>query len=237
MPIFRNFVRKVKNRENRFYSAIKSTILFILQFHIPLLWPLSWFYKGLHYIHILVRESVITLLEIFYFGPMFRARCSKVGKNLRLERLPYVVGEGMINIGDNVNISGSISIGFNDRVSGIPELVIGDNVFIGHQASFAIANKIEIGSDCFISSSVRISDNDGHSLDPMERKLKKPVSNADIRKVTLCDNVWIGATAIILKGVTIGENSIVGAGAVVTKDVPANCIVAGNPASIIKQLT
>jgi maltose O-acetyltransferase len=51
------------------------------------------------------------------------------------------------------------------------------------------------------------------------------------------DNVWIGANATILPGVTIGKNSIVGAGAVVTKDVPENTIVGGNPAKVIRNIT
>ena len=50
------------------------------------------------------------------------------------------------------------------------------------------------------------------------------------------DDVWIGAGAIILKGVTIGERSIVGAGAVVTRGVPADSVVAGNPAQIVRRL-
>ncbi|HEX8899049.1 MAG TPA: DapH/DapD/GlmU-related protein, partial [Chthoniobacterales bacterium] len=54
--------------------------------------------------------------------------------------------------------------------------------------------------------------------------------------VIISDNVWIGMNAVILKGVTIGENSVVAAGAVVTKSVPANVVVAGNPAVITKQL-
>jgi acetyltransferase-like isoleucine patch superfamily enzyme len=53
--------------------------------------------------------------------------------------------------------------------------------------------------------------------------------------VTIADNVWIGMNATILKGVTIGENSVVAAGAVVTKSVPANVVVAGNPAVVIKK--
>ena len=53
--------------------------------------------------------------------------------------------------------------------------------------------------------------------------------------VIISNNVWIGMNATILKGVTIGENSVVAAGAVVTKSVPANVVVGGNPAIIIKE--
>lgn len=54
------------------------------------------------------------------------------------------------------------------------------------------------------------------------------------RKVTICDDVWIGARVIILPGVTIGTGSIIGAGAIVTKDVPEYAVVAGTPAKVIK---
>jgi acetyltransferase-like isoleucine patch superfamily enzyme len=53
----------------------------------------------------------------------------------------------------------------------------------------------------------------------------------------ICDNVFIGAHSIVLKGVTIGENSIIGSGSVVTKSIPANQIWAGNPAKIIRNIS
>ena len=54
--------------------------------------------------------------------------------------------------------------------------------------------------------------------------------------VHLCRNVWIGARALILPGVTVGENSVIAGGAVVTKDVPPNTVVGGNPARVLKNL-
>ncbi|MGM1299845.1 DapH/DapD/GlmU-related protein, partial [Enterobacter hormaechei] len=56
------------------------------------------------------------------------------------------------------------------------------------------------------------------------------------KPVTIGDNVWIGGRAIINPGVTIGDNAVIASGAVVTKDVPANAVVGGNPAKIIKML-
>ena len=54
--------------------------------------------------------------------------------------------------------------------------------------------------------------------------------------VTIGDSVWIGGSATILPGVTIGDNVVIGAGSVVTRDIPSNCVAAGNPARVIKQL-
>nr|WP_285849381.1 DapH/DapD/GlmU-related protein [Niallia taxi] len=54
--------------------------------------------------------------------------------------------------------------------------------------------------------------------------------------ITVGNDVWIGGSCVILAGITIGDNSIVAAGSVVTKDVPANTVVAGNPAKVIKSI-
>ena len=92
------------------------------------------------------------------------------------------------------------------------------------------AESIVIGDACMIAHGVYISDADWHGI--YDRA--QPVGNT--KPVTLEDNVWIGDSAIICKGVTIGKNSIIGAGAVVTKDVPPNSIFAGNPAKLVKSL-
>src|SRR3954451_2927550 len=106
--------------------------------------------------------------------------------------------------------------------------------------------RIEIGSHWFISWNVGIADSDFHPLEPAQRlidsqavapfyKDRPPRPKLETRPVKISDNVWIGMHAIILKGVTIGENSVVAAGAVVTKSVPANAVVAGNPAVVVKR--
>ena len=92
------------------------------------------------------------------------------------------------------------------------------------------AKKITIGDSCMIAHGAYISDADWHGI--YDRA--EPVGNA--KPVVFEDNVWIGDSAIICKGITIGKNSIVGAGAVVTKDVPPNSIFAGNPAKLVKTL-
>jgi acetyltransferase-like isoleucine patch superfamily enzyme len=105
--------------------------------------------------------------------------------------------------------------------------------------------RIEIGSHCLISWNVGIADSDFHPLEPAQRlidahalapfyKERPPRPKLETRPVKIADNVWIGMNAIILKGVTIGENSVVAAGAVVVKSVPANTVVAGNPAVTVK---
>ena len=92
------------------------------------------------------------------------------------------------------------------------------------------AEKIEIGDACMIAHGAYISDADWHGI--YDRA--KPVGTT--KPVIIKENVWIGDSAIICKGVTIGKNSIIGAGSVVTKDVDDNCVYAGNPAKFIKKL-
>ncbi|WHI46365.1 acyltransferase [Microbulbifer sp. VAAF005] len=92
------------------------------------------------------------------------------------------------------------------------------------------AQSIEIGDACMIAANVYISDSDWHGLYNRTRPFRCT------SPVRLGNNVWIGDSATICKGVTIGDNSVVGAGSIVTKDVPANTVVAGNPAKPIKSI-
>ena len=65
---------------------------------------------------------------------------------------------------------------------------------------------------------------------------KKLIGYSKIGEIKIGNNVWIGGNVCVLPGVTIGDNVVIGAGSVVTKDIPANCLVAGNPGKIIKRL-
>lgn len=106
---------------------------------------------------------------------------------------------------------------------------IGKNVFINSGCCFQDQGGIEFGDGCLIGHQVVIATLN-HDLSPNSRGSMTPA------KVTLCKNVWVGAHATILPGVTVGDNAVIAAGAVVTKDVPANTVVAGVPAKIIKTI-
>lgn len=106
---------------------------------------------------------------------------------------------------------------------------IGRHVFINHACSFLDMGGITIEDHVLIGPRVNII-TENHPEDPADRRalVCKPVL---IRR-----NAWIGAAATILPGVTVGENAIIAAGAVVSKDVPANMIVGGVPARIIRAI-
>ena len=103
------------------------------------------------------------------------------------------------------------------------------NVFINSGCRFQDQGGLYIGEGSLIGHNVVIATLN-HEIDPYHRGDIYP------RPIHIGKRVWIGSGSIILPGVTIGDNSIVGAGSVVTKDVPANIIVAGNPAKFIKNI-
>ncbi|KUJ84991.1 acyltransferase [Microbulbifer flavimaris] len=109
-------------------------------------------------------------------------------------------------------------------------ITIGDYVLISPGVRISAAESITIGDACMIAANVYISDSDWHGLYNRTRPFRCTAP------ITLGNNVWIGDSAIVCKGVSIGDNSVVGAGSVVTKSVPANTVVAGNPAREIKSI-
>lgn len=112
---------------------------------------------------------------------------------------------------------------------------VGDDVFIGPRANFGAIKKIKIGNKVMFGPDVSILAGDHNTMQIGEFMTdvhwKLPENDLD---VTIEDDVWIGAKATIMKGVTIGTGSIVAAGAIVTKDVEPFTIVGGIPAKFIK---
>lgn len=106
-------------------------------------------------------------------------------------------------------------------------LSLGSNVGLS-AAVLVAALSIVVGDDTQIGSGAVIVDNDLHSLDPTGRWGELDPSEA--RPVNIGKRVFIGARAIILKGVSVGDDAVVGAGAVVTRSVPSGCLAVGNPA-------
>lgn len=108
-------------------------------------------------------------------------------------------------------------------------ITLGKNVFINHACSFLDLGGITIEDEVMIGPSVNITSED-HPVEVARRKTLLPGA------VVIRRNAWIGAGAAILPNVTVGENAVVAAGAVVTKDVPANTVVGGIPARILKSI-
>ncbi|MBP6181262.1 sugar O-acetyltransferase [Flavobacterium sp.] len=136
------------------------------------------------------------------------------------EVLSKIIGK---QISENTTIFAPFYTNFGRHIQ------LGENVFINHGCSFLDMGGITIENDVMIGPKVNLI-TENHPVDPQKRK------NLDLKSIVIKKNVWIGAGAIILPGVTIGENSIVAAGAVVNRDVPSNVIVGGVPAKMIKSI-
>jgi len=128
--------------------------------------------------------------------------------------------------GERVHVHGNFTA-INPR-----KIRLGANVAINHGVFLLGHTGITIGNDVVLSARCMLVDG-GLVLDDTVPTADRVHAGAPI---VVEDGAWVGATALILAGVTIGKNSIVGAGSVVTKDVPPNCVVAGNPARILKRL-
>lgn len=106
---------------------------------------------------------------------------------------------------------------------------LGKRIFINNGATFTDLGGIYLADDVLIGpNATLVSVN--HPLDPDQRR------GIELKPVYVRQNAWIGANATILPGVTVGENAVVAAGAVVTRNVPANTVVAGIPARVIKTI-
>lgn len=174
-------------------------------------------------------------LQDFYVRRYLVPQLSTLGPH------PYIIKPWYIEL-----FGSPISIGSHVTLLGCPDkrtrltvwsekkdidgIHIGDHVLISPGVRISAANSICIADSCMLASHAYITDSDWHGI--YDRSLPP----AGRSSVVLEENVWIGDSAIVCKGVTIGKNSIIGAGAVVTSDIPTNAVAAGNPARVIRRL-
>ena len=111
------------------------------------------------------------------------------------------------------------------------EVRIGAKTVIGQECTISAFQHVAIGRECVIADRVMLIDFD-HGVAEVERPVR--LQGIYKRDVRVGHNVWIGYGASILRGVSVGDNAIVGTGAVVTRDVPANAVVGGVPARVIR---
>lgn len=168
-----------------------------------------------------MRKIMKIIYKIFWFFnrsfykvfvlPFKRCLLKECGKNVFIDRQNYFNYKNVV-VGNNVAIGKNCTF-----MCSLAEIIIGDNVMFAPNVT------------CITG---------GHRYDVVGKYMKEITESEKLpehdREIIFEGDNWIGANAIILKGVTVGEGAIIGAGAVVTKDVPPYSIVGGNPAKVIK---
>ncbi|HEX8230269.1 MAG TPA: acyltransferase [Chloroflexia bacterium] len=156
----------------------------------------------------------------------------RFGKNFITNGKLVVKGPGKVIFGDNINAwchaEKNVFITYQPET----RITVGDECRISGMSAMSHSS-ITVGPRCMVASVIMV-DTDFHNTDPVLRH--DPDAPFAVAPIELKENVWVAGQSAILKGVTIGENSIVAFRAVVTRDVPANVIVGGNPARVVKEL-
>lgn len=233
MTAVERFLLKVKRADTPVYAFLKRAARAVLSFSLPAPRAVAPMLRLLYHFHFFLLGSFRRLVGALYVSPLFRSRCSSVGARLQISQMPEIYGPVVLYLGDDVHISGKLRVR-GGRVYDQPELRLGHRVFLGHNVTFSVAQRIEVEDDVLIAGGCYITDNSGHPKDAERRAAGETSDLQAVRPIRICRKAWLGRGCIILPGVTIGEGAIVGAGSVVTKDVPAFGVCAGNPARLVQ---
>lgn len=200
------------------------------------------------WIFVRIKHAIIRRLSPWYYTRLarikLRAMDATVGEGFWMDgKIRLSMGKGDIKIGRNVRLRSRYSgnmVGMTFPVTF--QLFSGDGkIWIGDNCGFSAVvissmSEVNIGNNVIMGGNVRIFDHDYHSLDPEKRR--NPVEDRkDVRSraVNIEDDVFVGTSALILKGVHVGARSVIGAGSVVSiQEIPPDSLVLGNPAKIVK---
>ena len=182
----------------------------------------------------LITEKEKMLAGETYNGldPDLDAERQKTKELLRLYNLTEAVPERqtilhqlMGHIGQNSIIEPPFYCSYGQNIH------IGDHVYLNFSCTIFDNNEVHIGHHVMIGPAVQIYT----AAHPLQAEAR--IQGWEVAKpIVIEDNVWVGGSAILLPGVRIGRNAVVGAGAVVSRSVPANTVVAGNPARVIREI-
>lgn len=177
-----------------------------------------------------IKKIYLLIKSILYYTKLK----IRYGKNIKIEPINSIRGKleiqlqknSLLKMGDFLMTTGPCYIKIIENA----KCSIGDRVFMNHNCSITCANEITIGDNCNLANNIVIVDHD-HNIGA-----SGITDGLNSKAVHIGNNVWIGANATILKGVSIGDGAIVAAGAVVRQDIPNNEIWGGVPAKKICNL-
>lgn len=179
------------------------------------------FGKGVFYLRFKIFKSILNAFRVGYWKMLG----IKIGKGSSLSKI-YITWPHKVSVGNKCIIEHNVFFKHDGVYSEGQSIVIGDNTFIGNHVEFNISQKINIGNNCLIAAGCKFVDHD-HGMD----KLTMMKSQECIKSsISVADDVWIGANAVILKGITIEKGAVLAAGAVLNRSIPAYEIWGGIPA-------
>jgi acetyltransferase-like isoleucine patch superfamily enzyme len=180
-----------------------------------------------------VKKAFLKLQQVYvrrFLAPQFAA----LGSGYTFMRPWYVEIFGApIRIGKYANVVAApdqrVRLAVWAAEAGRGAIDIGDYCLISPGVRVSSADRIRIGDNCMLANGVYLTDSDWHDL-------YNRSAMGRTAPIAIGANAWIGDSAIVCKGVSLGENSIIGAGSVVVQSIPPNCVAAGNPARVVKEL-
>ncbi len=177
--------------------------------------------------HMLSRSYALLLARFLLLKLRYRGRLQTDGICFICPRVKLEIGRhATLRIGRWAWIGHASKIRVHEG-----EVSIGAKTVIGQECTISAFQHVSIGRECIIADRVMLIDFD-HGVTEVERPIR--LQGIYKRDVRVGHNVWIGYGACILRGVSVGDNSIIGTSSVVTKTVPANAVVAGSPARVIR---
>lgn len=216
-----------RNPAFQFDEAINNQILFALVFD-----KVTGFIRGVTKLIFHFKKP-----QIIFLGRkvrFFNMANIEIGKWTKIDDGAYLsgLGKGKLKLGNNVSIGAYCQIVISTSFNNLGKYIwIGNNVGIGQFASVGGSGGVEISDNCIIGQYFSCHP-ENHNYADQYRLIKNQGTTR--RAIKIGENCWIGAKVTILAGVEIGANCIIAAGAVVTKSMPANSIIGGVPAKVLK---
>jgi len=167
-------------------------------------------------------------------GLLRRKWFTRTGRRLNTDGIAFIAPDVVLQIGSagQIELGRWSWLGHGTKIRCHEGTVsIGAKTVLGQECTISAYQHVSIGRECVVADRVMLIDFD-HGMVEVERPVR--LQGIYKRDVRIGNNVWIGYGACILRGVTVGDNAVIGTNAVVTDDVPANAVVGGVPARIIR---
>ena len=177
---------------------------------------LNWKYARLYYRYLWRRYLTVAGWRMETDGPVF------FGRDLQLQ----IARGATVRFGRFVWVGDGTKIRCHEG-----EVEVGQKTVLGQECTISAYQHVRIGEQCVIADRAMFIDFD-HGMVEVDRPIRQ--QGIYMRDVVVGSNVWIGYGACVLRGSTVGDNSVLGTNTVVTRDVPANAVVGGVPARVIR---